>query len=79
MIKAENGNLEMAGIGKELIKDYITITKGLYRANLLTDEVFCEIGSGISLMNEMGLIEQKGQTLAIDLDELKKQMEGNNE
>jgi hypothetical protein len=25
----------------------------------------------------MGLIEQKGQTLAIDLDELKKQMGGN--
>jgi hypothetical protein len=79
MIKAENGNLEMAGIGKELIKDYITITKGLYRANLLTDEVFCEIGAGISMMNDLGILDQKGQSLAIDLDELKKQMEGNNE
>lgn len=76
MIKSENGNLEMAGIGRDLIKDYITIVKGLYKNNLLTDELFCEIGAGISLMNEKGLIDQKGQALAIDLDELKKQMEG---
>ena len=79
MIKAENGNLEMAGIGRDLIKDYITIVKGLYKNNLLTDELFCEIGAGISMMNDLGILDQKGQSLAIDLDELKKQMEGNNE
>lgn len=76
MIKAENGNLEMAGIGRDLIKDYITIVKGLYKNNLLTDELFCEIGAGISMMNDLGILDQKGQSLAIDLDELKKQMEG---
>ena len=76
MIKAENGNLEMAGIGRDLIKDYITIVKGLYKNNLLTDELFCEIGAGISMMNDLGIIDQKGQSLAIDLDELKKQMKG---
>lgn len=76
MIKSENGNLEMAGIGRDLIKDYITIVKGLYKNNLLTDELFCEIGAGISMMNDLGILDQKGQSLAIDLDELKKQMEG---
>ena len=76
MIKAENGNLEMAGIGRDLIKDYITIVKGLYKNNLLTDELFCEIGAGISMMNDLGILDQKGQSLAIDLDELKKQMKG---
>lgn len=79
MIKSENGKLEMAGIGRDLIKDYITIVKGLYKNNLLTDELFCEIGAGISMMNDLGILDQKGQSLAIDLDELKKQMEGNNE
>lgn len=76
MIKSENGKLEMAGIGRDLIKDYITIVKGLYKNNLLTDELFCEIGAGISMMNDLGILDQKGQSLAIDLDELKKQMEG---
>jgi hypothetical protein len=78
MIKSENGKLEMAGIGRDLIKDYITIVKGLYKNNLLTDELFCEIGAGISMMNDLGILDQKGQSLAIDLDELKKQMEGEN-
>lgn len=78
MIKSENGNLEMAGIGKEIIKDYITIVRGLYKANLLTDEVFCEIGASISLANDLGILEQTGTSIQVDLDELKKQMEGEN-
>lgn len=76
MIKSENGKLEMSGIGEEIINDYITIVKGLYRSNLMTDELFCEIGASISVENDLGIFEQTGTSIQVDLDELKKQMEG---
>ena len=77
MIKSEHGKVELSGKGKEIIMDFSDIVLALFNSKLINDKLYCDIGAMLSTINDFKLGKIKSEEIRIDLDELKKQMGGN--
>ena len=76
MIKSNDGKVEIEGKGEDVLVEFASLVAALYESNIINDNIYCTLGASVSALSDLGVFSHKGSSIQVDVDELKKQMKG---